>query len=93
VSNGTKRTAVVESIDTLRSIFDDQEVILLGNGHNALHGTGNTSIMHWKDGFCPGSDRRLDQTLVEVQGVGPNVNEYRSCTQPNKSIRRGNERE
>jgi hypothetical protein len=56
MTDGTESAAVVESIHTLCSILYDQEIMLCGDRHKAIHSTRDTSVMDREDGLRPWGD-------------------------------------
>ena len=53
----------------LRGILDDEQVVAAGDVHDRVHLANDARVMHRHDRARTRGDRRLDQTLVDVERV------------------------
>ena len=70
-----QRSAAMSRHDALRRVFDDQQAVTSCDLEDDIHGAADPGVVHWHDGTGPGRDRRFDQALVQIQGVGPHIDE------------------
>src|SRR5262249_36445719 len=77
MTDRSQGTAVVERVDPLGRILDDPQVVLAGDGHDPVHLAPHSGVVDRDDSPGPLGDRLLDQSIVEVEGVGPDVDEDR----------------
>jgi len=88
----SKRSTFVRTLKTLRCIFNDKQVVTLGNVHNDIHLTRHSGIMHGNNRLSLGRNRFFNQTLIDIHGLWPNVHKYNSCTPKCESIRSAHKR-
>ena len=93
VAEGTERAALVGGHHSLRGIFDDEQVVAVGDFVDGVHLAGDTRIMHGHDGLGLFGDGAFDQLLVEVHGVGADVHEHALGTAHGERVGGTDERE
>ena len=93
IAESPSRPVLVRGPQGLRRILDDQQVVPPCEGDDLVHLTGHAGIVHRHDGACPRRQRRVDGALVEVQRVGPDVDEDRHAAPQHERVRRRHERE
>src|SRR5262249_21394832 len=60
----------VKGIDSLRCVFQDDQLVPGGYFHNGVHLARYSGVMDHEDGSCALGYRILNQGFVDVQGVG-----------------------
>ena len=67
-------TAVVRH-QTLGGVLDDDQSVPLRDVHDRVHLARDPGVVDRDDGLRARSDRRLDQPLIDVEGIGSDVDE------------------
>ena len=80
ISNGTKSFSLITGIYSLRSVFNNLQIVFLCNLHNGIHLTGNPCIVDRDDHFCFLSHCRLDQFLINIHCIRSDINKYNLCS-------------
>ncbi len=75
----------------LTGILNDDQPVLLGDGHNRVHITGIAEEMHGEDGLGARRDCRFDATRVNIIAPLVDVDKYRSSAGKDRRIGRGDE--
>lgn len=81
ISDGPQCATVVPRIDALCGVFDDGESVSSGDCHDAVHFTADASVVDDADGTCLGCDGVFDQSFIDVEGIGTNVNKSGFCAE------------
>ncbi len=87
VPDAAERTVLVVRRDALRRVLQNEETVPLRDLHDLVHGTADARVVNHEDGLGLLRDGRLDQVLVDVERVGPDVHEDRHGTAQNHGIR------
>ena len=77
----------------LCGVLDDDQLMLLGQGHDGRHVAGNAGIVDRNDRARPWRDRAGDLVRVDVERVGAHIDEDRSRAAQRDRIGAGHERE
>src|SRR5260370_31057112 len=64
-----------------------------GDLHHGIRLTGHAGIVHDDDRLGTRRDRSLDQAFIDVQGITPNIDEYRDCPAQHDGVGRRHEGE
>ncbi len=64
-----------------------------GNSHDLVHGAGLSGIVYGHDGLGPLGDSGLDQPLVQIKGIFPDIYEHGHPAAQGKGIGRGHKGE
>ena len=91
ISQGSEGAPLVATHHALGGIFDDGQMVGLGNSQDRVHFTGHPCVMHGDNGPGPGSDGRFNQGLIQIIGVGPDVYEDWYSSTQGKGVGRGDE--
>ena len=75
VPDGAEGPALVGAHDGLGRVLDDEQLVLSRNGHDRVHLAGHARVVHDHDGLRAARDGGLDLRLVDVHGVGADVDE------------------
>ena len=89
VADRPEITFFVGRADSLGGIFDDQQPMPPRDIHDHVHIAADAGVMNRNDHPGPGSDRLLDQTLVDIHGIRPDIDENRHAAPQDEGIRRG----
>ena len=79
VADGAQSLALVAAHDALGRVLHHQQAVAAGNVHNGVHLAGHTGVVHGADDPGPVRNSGFDLSLVNVHGVGPDVNENQLC--------------
>ena len=93
VTERPERATLVGGHHSLRSIFDDEQVVLFGDVVNRVHFAGDARIVHRHDGLCLFGNGAFDEFFVQVHRVGTDIYEYAFCSAHRKCIGGTHERE
>ena len=77
----------------LGGVLDDEQVVAARDLHDRVHVAADAGVVDGHDRLRPRGDRRLDPRLVDVQRVGPDVDEDRRRAAQRERVRRRDERE
>ena len=91
LAEGAKRLSFIRSHDPLCGIFHHRQAMPPRNVHDHIHLTANPGIVHRCDCLRPLRYGLLDQCLVYVHGVRPDIHEDRLRPAQYKSVCRGHE--
>jgi hypothetical protein len=92
-SEVTDRSGVavfVFGAEGLSSVLRDEEVMFFRQVVDAVHLSRSTRVMDRRNRLRAGRNCRLDERLIDVQGIGPDVDEhgYNCCPKCRKSLAR-----
>ena len=88
-SKGTQFAAAIGAEQAVRIVFHNGDLMGARNSHDDVHLTSHAGIMNWNDRLRAPADGSFDQPLVEIQGVRPDVDEYRPRASQHKRIDSG----
>ena len=91
VTDAPERATFIGSHQALGGILDHDEAMTLGDGHYGVHFAGNARVVNDHDRTRALRDRRLDQRFVDVERVGPDVDEHRHAAAEHKGVGRRDE--
>src|SRR5450631_1511168 len=83
--------AVTLYTEGVRSIVNDLEAVVVGDGFDAFHVTWMSVAMYGHDGRGLRRDRSFDPSRVQIQGVRVDVDEHRLDAVPQQRMCRGYE--
>ena len=89
VPDGAKGLSLVSTHNCLGGILHHLKAMASRDLHNPVHLAGNSRIMHHKDGFCPFRHGRLNQSLINIHGIRPNIHKHRLRSPQYEGICRG----
>jgi hypothetical protein len=93
VAERPQRPALVPGVDGLGGILDDAQAVLAGDGQEAVHRAGDAGVVDGEEGAGAPRDGLLDQGIVQVKGVRPDVHEDRPGPQAGDGVGGGDEGE
>ena len=86
ISDGSQCFSFIKGIHTLSCIFHNFQTMSAGNLHDRVHLAGNTRIMNRHDYFRSVCDCLLDQFLIDVHSIRPDIHEHDLRLTQNKCI-------
>ena len=90
ISYGSQGFPLVGTHDSLCRILYHLQMMPPCNIHDHIHLTGNSRIMNHCYGLCFLRNGRLDQRLVNIHGIRPDIYKHRRGPPQYKSVCRGN---
>ena len=91
IAESPQKFSSVFSEEAVGVVLNDWQVVFFRDGQDRIHLASDSCVMDWDDGFCPGCDEALYEGFVEVEGVGPDVDEHGPCGLPDERDDRGDE--
>ena len=70
-----ERSAPIRGAQRLSGVFDHRQGVRTRDRHDGVHLAGHPCVVHRHDGARPLRDGGLDLTLVDIESVGPDVDE------------------
>ena len=90
---GPQRAALVGAEEAVGVVLDHGYAVPAGDLEDGVHLAGHAGIVHGHHGPGAGRDERLELRLVQVEGVGTDVDEDRAGTAEHERVHRGHEGE